>query len=74
MYHPALREIVESRIYLEDLQKQLCSLEKGRYTVYTDPKNISKAVGQNKSNIKALAGLGYEIEFKPKAGEYILIV
>ena len=74
VYHPALREIVESRIYLEDLQKQLCSLEKGRYTVYTDAKNISKAVGQKKSNIKTLSGLGYEIEFKPKAGEYILIV
>lgn len=74
VYHPALREIVESRIYLEDLQTRLCSLEKGKYIVYTDPKNISKAVGQKKSNINALVKSGYQIEFKPRAGEYILIV
>ncbi len=73
-YHPALREIVESRIFLEDLQMRLFDMEKGKYTVYTDPKNISKAVGQKKSNINALAELGYEIKFRPMTGEYILIV
>lgn len=74
VYHPALREIVESRIFLEDLTAQLVRFPKGKYLVYTDPKNLSKAIGQKKSNINALAELGYEIEFKPRVGVYIWIV
>lgn len=74
VYHPALREIVESRIFLEDLTAQLVRFPKGKYLVYTDPKNLSKAIGQKKSNINALAELGYEIEFKPRAGVYIWII
>lgn len=74
VYHPALREIVESRIFLEDLTAQLVRFPKGKYKVYTDPKNLSKAIGQKKSNINALAKLGYEIEFKPRSGVYIFAV
>ncbi len=74
VYHPALREIVESRIFLEDLKRQLLGVKKGKHLVYTDPKNISKAVGQKKCNINALAELGYEIEFKPRPGVYIRVV
>lgn len=74
VYHPALREIVESRIFLEDLKMRLLKMKEGKYIVYTDPKNISKAVGQKKSNIDALAELGYEIEFKPRVGVYIWII
>ncbi|MDE6728429.1 MAG: radical SAM protein [Oscillospiraceae bacterium] len=74
VYHPALREIVESRIFLEDLTAQLVRFPKGKYLVYTDPKNLSKAIGQKKSNINALAELGYEIEFKPRVGVYIWII
>lgn len=74
VYHPALRELVESRIFLEDLKRRLLNMKRGKYLVYTDPKNISKAVGQKKSNINALAELGYEIEFKPRPGVYIWVV
>lgn len=74
VYHPALREIVESRIFLEDLTAQLVRFPKGKYLVYTDSKNLSKAIGQRKSNIEALAELGYEIEFKAKPGVYIWVV
>lgn len=74
VYHPAFREIVESRIFLEDLKRQILGVEKGKHLVYTDPKNISKAVGQNKCNINALAQMGYEVEFKPRAGVYIWVV
>lgn len=74
VYHPAFRELVESRIFLEDLKKQILGVKKGKHLVYTDPKNISKAVGQNKCNINALAQMGYEIEFKPRAGVYIWVV
>lgn len=74
VYHPALREMVESRIFLEDLKERLLKMKTGKYLVYTDPKNLSKAIGQKKSNINALAELGYEVEFKPRAGVYIWII
>ncbi len=73
VYHPALREIVESRIFLRDMLSRLAKLEKGYHLIYTDPRNISKAVGQKKCNIKALAELGYEIDILPLNGEYLLI-
>lgn len=74
VYHPALREMVESRIFLDDLKERLLKMPAGKYLVYTDPKNLSKAIGQKKSNMNALAELGYEIEFKPRAGVYIWII
>lgn len=73
VYHPALREIAESRIMLDELKKRLENKEKGHYIVYTDPKNISKLTGQKKCNKKALSELGYEIEILPLQGEYLLI-
>lgn len=73
VYHPALREIAESRVMLDELKKQLEKREKGRYIVYTDPRNISKVTGQKKCNKKALSELGYEIEVLPLEGEYLLI-
>lgn len=65
VYHPAFREIVESRLFLDEITENLSGQEKGRYIIYTDKKNISKAAGHKKSNIKALAELGYEAEVRP---------
>ena len=73
VYHPAFREIVESRMFLQNMKKMLSEREKGHYQVFTDPRNISKAVGQKKGNIKALAELGYEIDILPLDGEYLAI-
>lgn len=73
VYHPALREIVESRVFLNDMKKMLSEREKGHYLIFTDPRNISKAVGQKKRNIAALAELGYEIDILPLQGEYLMI-
>lgn len=73
VYHPALREIVESRVMLDELKKRLENKKKGHYIVYTDPRNISKVTGQKKCNKKALSELGYEIEVLPLEGEYLLI-
>lgn len=71
VYHPAFRELVESRMFLNDMKKALSPLEKGSYTIMTDRRNISKAVGQKRRNISALRGLGYDIEVKPLDGAYI---
>lgn len=74
VYHPAFREIVESRIFLEDMKQRLLTMEKGRYTVLTDCRNISRAVGQKRANIAALRELGYEVAVKSKDGTYIEII
>ncbi len=71
VYHPAFRELVESRMFLNDMKKALSPLEKGSYTILTDRRNISKAVGQKRRNISALRGLGYDVEVKPLDGAYI---
>lgn len=73
VYHPALREIVESRIFLNVLKARFSGMEKGHYLVFTDPCNISKVTGQKKCNKTALAELGYEIDVLPLQGEYLLI-
>ncbi len=73
VYHPAFREICESRIFLEDMKKLLSEREKGEYTVFTDPRNISRATGQKRCNIAALAELGYRVSVKSGEGEYIRI-
>lgn len=73
VYHPAFREIVESRLFLSNMKKLLLPLEKGNYMIYTDRRNISKAVGQNHSNIIALKKLGYDVKIMPQDGVYIML-
>ncbi len=73
VYHPAFREICESRIFLDDMKKALSDYGKGEYTVFTDSRNISRATGQKRCNIAALSELGYKVSVKPRAGEYIKI-
>ena len=73
VYHPAFREIVESRIFLNDMKEKLLPMERGGYTIFTDRRNISRAVGQKRCNISALRELGYEVDIKPLDGAYIEI-
>lgn len=71
VYHPAFREIVESRLFLNDMKRELLTREKGNYMIYTDSRNISRAVGQKRGNIAALRELGYVVQIKPLDGAYI---
>lgn len=71
VYHPAFREIVESRLFLNDAKQKLSALKKGHYILYTDSRNISRAVGQKRGNIEALRELGYDVDVKPLEGAYI---
>ncbi len=73
VYHPALREIVESRIFLDDMKTELLRKEKGAYRIFTDPRNISRVIGQKRSNLTALKELGYDVKVLPQEGEYILV-
>ena len=68
VYHPALREIVESRIVLKELTERLSAFPKGDYTIYTDKKNISRTVGQKRGNVRRLSESGYNIDVREREG------
>lgn len=73
VYHPCFREIVESRLMLDDLKERLKALRKGSYTVFTDKRNLSKLIGQKRKNLSVLEEIGYKIKVKEKSGVYIEI-
>ncbi len=68
-YHPAFREICESRLFLEEMLLQMPT--PGKYTVYTDRKNISRAAGHAGANKKELAKRGISFVIKEEAGTYV---
>jgi len=49
-FHPALSEMAQSYIYRDLIEKH--NLNKGFYTVYVKNSELSKVIGQKKSNIK----------------------
>lgn len=60
-YHPAFRELCESKIYLSLLLKELerQNITGGEITVAVAEKNLSQFLGQKKSNISSLSSLGF---------------
>ena len=60
-YHPAFRELCESRIMLDKAVSMLRDKEKGIYTLRVSPKSRSKMTGSKKANLTALRELGYII-------------
>ena len=62
-YHPAFRELCESRIYLENAEKLLSLKPAGEYALMVSSREISKATGQKKSNISLLAQRGWHVRF-----------
>lgn len=61
-WHPAFSELCENRIYRDIISTQLG--EKVNYTVYVAEGEMSKAVGQKKSNILFFKDYGYNLKFK----------
>lgn len=62
-WHPAFRELCESRSLYNKLTKELFLKPKGKYNIYINCKKISQAVGQKKCNVTALKDMGYEVKF-----------
>ena len=60
-YHPAFRELCESRIMLDKAVALLKDKAPGPYTLRVHPKCRSKMTGNKKSNLTALRAMGYEI-------------
>lgn len=73
VYHPAFREICESRLMYGDLLKILREFPKGSYTVYTDKRNTSRLIGQKRENILKLSEAGYDIKAANRQGAYLEI-
>lgn len=74
VYHPALREIVESRIFYREMLSEMEHFGKGDFTVYTDPSNISKVIGQKRENKERLSEKGYSFSVKSEKGTHLRIV
>ena len=60
-YHPAFRELCESRILLDKAIELLSGKEQGSYTLCVNPKSRSKMTGNKKTNLSALKNRGYDI-------------
>jgi histone acetyltransferase (RNA polymerase elongator complex component) len=65
-YHPAFREICESRIYLQKVLSEIKrqGTEKGDLTVTVGPSFVSMMSGQKKANTQILRELGYNLKIK----------
>jgi histone acetyltransferase (RNA polymerase elongator complex component) len=66
-WHPAFRELCESRRFLKKMMQELQArkTEPGQVTIFVHPGCISQASGQKKSNLRALAAHGYTVKIKP---------
>ncbi len=73
VYHPALREIAESRIFFEDMLEEMKRLGGTEFEVHTDPANVSKIIGQKKENRIRLEKLGYRFNIKNEKGTRLKI-
>ena len=71
-YHPAFGELVENRLFLEEIEKELEKIppKKGKtYTVYVAKGALSKAIGQKGSNKQQLSKqYGCLLRFAEKEG------
>lgn len=66
-WHPAFRELCESRRMLQKFTEFLTrsNREKGNITVRVSLRDVSAATGQNKCNLRALEALGYPARILP---------
>lgn len=68
VYHPALGEIVKSRVMLKKILEETRRLGGSRFVIRTDKRNISLIVGHGGVNKKALLDMGISFVIREKAG------
>ncbi len=66
-YHPAFRQLAESRLFLKKLLAALPG--PGRYRVSVNPRDLSTAVGQGRENARRLKEAGFLVEFAGALGQ-----
>lgn len=66
LWHPAFKELCQSKIMLEKCKSMLAdeNIPQGKITLLVNPKDVSRMTGQKKSNILALADIGYNVTVK----------
>ena len=62
-FHSAFRELVESRIYFEDIMDSV--KDKKDIVVAVNPAEISKVIGNKKCNVEKFREIGIKISVKP---------
>lgn len=62
-YHPALRELAESRIFYKKVL-ELAEGRQGKAVIYVNPKSVSKMTGQKRKNIYLLSQQGIDCTVK----------
>ena len=70
-YDAQFRELVESSIFYDKFSKELCKSEFKEILALVNTKDISKAIGRNKSNITKLSK-EFNVKFKVKGDNNIL--
>ena len=60
-FHPAFRELCESRMMVQQALHLLRDCEKGEWIIAVHPKSISRMTGQKKANIQMLQQAGYRV-------------
>ncbi|MGN1467189.1 MAG: elongator complex protein 3 [Ruminococcus sp.] len=76
-YHPAFKELCENKIFKDKLDEIIKEQNKSKdLNIYVNPKSMSKLIGQNKSNIKYLISLGYNVTIKENSelSKYEIVV
>lgn len=63
-YHPALRELCESRIFRDLAEKELNGLPEGSYTIVVPDGCRSKMTGHHRSNLQYFESMGYKLTVK----------
>lgn len=63
-YHPALRELCESRVYLERAVRALGECASSSVDIYVAPGSVSKMTGQKRCNISSLSRMGYDVRIR----------
>lgn len=68
-WHPAFRELCESRRFFVGITGELHRLHipEGRLSIAVSPVCVSQAAGQKKENLHKLSGLGYDARIVPDA-------
>lgn len=71
-WHPAFCELCESSRMLHKMIDFLTrnNISKGTITVKVNPRAVSKATGQKKSNLNALYHLGYQVKIMPDSSVF----
>lgn len=64
IYHPAFRELCENKIYYRLIEDEIGG-KVGEYTVQVASREISKAIGQNKGNIRKFSEQDIHLKVKP---------